>query len=553
MPTEHYVSPQTVNEALRLLSGGAYGRTGRAALIGFLALKAKETGLGEPIEVKVAGDESVEVELNRYFGVAPNSPHPFLNPFGKREGRVEYLGPDYRRHGVYTHLSPGRTLAQFLDVRKGANSQIVTIPADAAEKIAGKLGPRLPLEPTAAFLLRNEQFGADADTGLLVDRLRQLFHLTDRDMAALFTSTPAFPVEWGDAPYSSADIPLDLAPPLASSSHAAAAHASTMIEVAPRSSVALVMDENVRRRVCRAMATKKAVALAGPPGSAKSWLLEDILEEATGDPGILGLEEPPTYDRHTAEVDWTARTIIGGYYPQEDGRLVFQEGLLLRAIREGRMLWIEEMNRADLDRVLGPVLTFLAEQRVDLGPTHLAQSVRAAKAPAEEAKSMSLQWAEGPKSGVKEDDRHRIYYAGTDWRIIGTYNNVDLGRVFPMGSALLRRWAIVPVSPIAPEQIPQILNQIEGVSAVAADTIARLYSLHLRTLPIGPAPFVDMAKYVAQPEQSGGGDEPLYLRDAYILFMGQQLKRLDPNRRTDFMTGLTGILGPDLTDELDRL
>jgi MoxR-like ATPase len=240
--------------------------------------------------------------------------------------------------------------------------------------------------------------------------------------------------------------------------------------------------------------------------------------------------------------------LIGGYYPQGDGQLVFKEGYLLQAIRNNQIFWLEEMNRADLDRVLGPILTFLAGQPVDLGVTHLGDET--ADNP---AKQMTLMWVKGEKSEVKEDERQRIYCVGSDWRIIGTYNNVDRGRVFPMGSALLRRWAVVPVTPIDSASFRTLLDKL-SVRGPVAEILKAAYELHLGALAIGPAPFLDMGRYVTDEaekstEAAVTTEERQLLEDAYVLYMGQQLSRLDPERREDFFKALGGIFGPNLSAE----
>lgn len=552
MSQKKFLTSETVINGLRALVNTKLLREQRTRLMGYLALKAKAAGKDEPVKVVASGIDSVEAQLNHLFAVAVGTKRPLVNPFGKRQGRLEYLRPGYARSGVYTHIAyPGRALARFLEVSVAGDTRLVRFPKDAARHIATT---KVPLEPALAFLLRNEEFDVDATTQHLIERAKSFFGFTDEEINGLFTSEPNFSVHFGSQPFSNtlAELPPDMQPSVPNVTHAAAAHASkSMVTVAARSTVELLIEPQIQRRIVGAFRASKAIALVGPPGTGKSWMLEDVLEAAADDAGSLGLSKAPQYDRHTAEVDWSARTLIGGHYPQSDGRLVWQEGHLLRAIREGRSLWIDEMNRADLDRVLGPALTFLAGQRVDLGPTHLAEDADGKK-----SKSMVLVWADGPDSGVIEDDAQRVYSVGTDWRLLGTYNNTDLGRVFPMGAALTRRWAIVPVTPLAPEQLLDVLQEIPNLPTGAADLITSAYSMHLGDVPIGPAPFVDMAKYVAQNAALEAEDQhalTTHLQDAYILYLGQQLRRLDPERREHFIGGLSGILGASLADELARL
>jgi len=552
MPEKRYVSANTVVTALRYLVSQSFKRSGRTALMGFLMLKAKEPSKGAEFELYSNGSQSVEPELRRFFRIAPGTPLPDVNPFGQREGTIEFLATGYERRGTYTHLYEGRNLNALLEVAPKDGHFSIKIPEDASAKIAELLGCKAPLRATAAFLLRHEAFEDGASDEDLVARFKSVFKLSDEDVDALFEDDSGFTVEFSAERFddSLASLPSDLQPRSPSMSHATTARAAKeLVPMAAARDTELVISDDVRRRVQRAVASSKAVGLVGPPGTAKSRLWAEILEEAAADPSLLGLESPPSYVCYTAEIDWTARTLIGGYYPQKDGQLVFREGYLLQAIRNNQIFWIDEMNRADLDRVLGPILTFLAGQSVDLGPTHLG-SEEDGTAP----KSMVLMWAKCEKSGVKEDEEQRVYYAGTDWRMLGTYNNVDRGRVFPMGSALLRRWALVPIPPIDADAFEDLLARLPKLREPVAKLLKAAYALHLDALPIGPAPFLDMARYVsAEAESSADAGvtalERQLLGDAYVLYMGQQLVRLDPETREQFFDALGGIFGHDLASE----
>ena len=552
MPRKQFVTPDTVITALRMLVAQQCGRSGRTALMGYLMLKAKEPARGSRFAIHTTGSQSVAPQLRRFFRIAPGTPFPDVNPFGMREGAVEFLAQGYERRGTYTHLYPGRNLSSLLDVSSTDGHHSIKIPDEAPINIANLLGTRMPLQATAAFLLRGEAFDGEPTGDHVVDRFKSIFNLSDEDLEALFANTSALSVAFSPGPFenSLSSLPADLRPRSPSVSHATTARAaSKLVPIASGSEVELHLSDEVRRRVRRAVASSKAVGLVGPPGTGKSRLWAEVLEEATREPSTLGLENAPRYVCYTAEIDWTGRTLIGGYYPQANGQLAFREGYLLQAIRNNQLVWIDEMNRADLDRVLGPILTFLAGQSVDLGPTHLGDDVEGV-AP----KSMVLMWANSEDSGVEEDERQRVYYAGSDWRILGTYNNVDRGRVFPMGSALLRRWALVPIPPITGDVFGALLAGFSDLRAPVAQMLKDAYELHLGELPIGPAPFLEMARYVStelapSDESSVSPRERQLLGDAYVLYMGQQLVRLDPERREAFFSALGDILGQRLASE----
>src|SRR5690606_8595657 len=79
------------------------------------------------------------------------------------------------------------------------------------------------------------------------------------------------------------------------------------------------------------------------------------------------------------------------------------------------------------------------------------------------------------------------------------YNSVDVGRVFSMGAALMRRWATIPVPPLDSDELTNVLkSKVPTIPTDAIVKIKQLYELHLELLPFGPAPFIDMARYVCE-------------------------------------------------------
>ena len=62
-----------------------------------------------------------------------------------------------------------------------------------------------------------------------------------------------------------------------------------------------------------------------------------------------------------------------------------------------------------------------------------------------------LEWTDQPESRVRPvaTPPSLEYAAGSEWRVLGTYNAVDAQRVFRMGQALSRRFKHVPVPPVS--------------------------------------------------------------------------------------------------------
>ena len=545
-----YVSQDTVLDSLEVLVNLEINRTDRSQLMSLLLLKAQEAQPQSEFRLQSTGPESVADQLFRFFKLAPDTSKPDVNPFGSQRNRLEYLTPGYERRGTYTQLYDGRAMSSLVQSTRRDGALYVRIPQNACFDLATNMGLKVPLEATAAFLLRNEIFDEGDSKHDLIRRFQTLFHLSDSELGHLFETIPAFNVSFSDSPfvYTLDSLPERLRPNDLDVSQSSVSAASHSIDILKPNDTELIISEDVWRRVRTAVATSRAVSLVGLPGTAKSALWANLLDQAVQEPSFLGLQNPPKYVCYTAEMDWTARTVVGGYYPSESGQLVFCEGYLLQAIRNNQILWIDELNRADLDRILGPILTFLAGQNVDLDQSHLD---------ADETKSMLLTWSNDPESHVYEQEDGRIYAAGTDWRMLGTYNNVDRGRVFTMGSALTRRWAVVPVPPIDANEFHTLAMRIYAREPVIK-RITEVYGLHLRFLPMGPAPFLDMTRYTAlnsEPSTSSSCTqiEDTMLRDSYVIYMAQQLVRLDPDQRSDFLSELGRILGEQLAEEIDNV
>ena len=102
------------------------------------------------------------------------------------------------------------------------------------------------------------------------------------------------------------------------------------------------------------------IVLVGAPGTGKTSLALNLARAAAR----AGLCAGPLLT--TATADWTTFDTVGGLVPAQDGTLRFAEGVALRALRENRWLVLDELNRADIDKAFGPLLTVLSGGPVDL-------------------------------------------------------------------------------------------------------------------------------------------------------------------------------------------
>lgn len=294
----------------------------------------------------------------------------------------------------------------------------------------------------------------------------------------------------------------------------------------------LRLDPRVRRMLRLAVASRPAVMLVGPPGTGKSALVSEIVQEVAADPSAFGMTTGHEVTIVTPDESWTSRELVGGDTVDDAGRLRFAPGAVLDALAQDRWLVLDEANRADMDRIFGSLLTWLAGQPVNVGKV----------SPDPGSGSVVLGWAPGPLSTVEGAERLRAddpgtepveYLAGTEWRLIGTYNALDAQRVFRFGLALGRRFAHVPVPAPTPELFTEALKDHLG-SVLSEhrddlrDRLVAVYTAHRDTgaAALGPAVFLDVPRYVAV-GLAAGHALPELLAEAYLTSLGTWLARLE--------------------------
>jgi MoxR-like ATPase len=234
----------------------------------------------------------------------------------------------------------------------------------------------------------------------------------------------------------------------------------------------------------------------------------------------------------TPDESWTARELIGGVTVGPEGMLEFAPGHVLQAIAADKWLLLDEANRADLDRIFGGMLTWLAGQEVTVGRDSPGSSTE-----------IVLTWSSDAKCQVQEQDPGKdqpaatIYQAGQEWRLLGTYNSLDAHRVFRLGLALGRRFAQIPVPPPSAEMFREIVEErakgaLPGETGHSiADVIARIYEIHSSSgaVALGPALFLSILAYVEAGVRTAdlASMEEL-LAEAYLSAFGTWLVRLEP-------------------------
>jgi len=244
----------------------------------------------------------------------------------------------------------------------------------------------------------------------------------------------------------------------------------------------LGIDPAVYRRINAALASgKRHIMLYGPPGTGKTTLARHIATVLTGGKWTLV----------TGSSDWSSQDIIGGYQPVGSGSVAFIPGVMLRYF--DRPFIIDELNRCDIDKVIGPLFTVLSGQQTTL-PYRLDIENEA-----------SLQYVILPES--KPSAAAHEFAPGPHWRLVTTINSIDKASLYQMSYALTRRlgWIYVDAPRDKAGFIEAFLRKEEpawaGPTAGAPCPLSAFWEAVNSVRVIGPAPIIDAMKAVRAMEE----------------------------------------------------
>lgn len=239
----------------------------------------------------------------------------------------------------------------------------------------------------------------------------------------------------------------------------------------PENPELLGIDPAVYRQINAALKSgKQHLMLYGPPGTGKTSLARWIAGSLPGGQWTLV----------TGSSDWSSQDIIGGYQPIGGGDVDFVPGILLRAFDQP--LIIDELNRCDIDKVIGPLFTVLSGQQTTL-PYRTDLS---------DKDSQPYTILPKPKAAAAEHE----FAPGQAWRLIATINSIDKASLYQMSYALSRRFGWVYVD--APTDLSGfIASYVARIDPAAPDPagqscpLADVWAAINAARVIGPAPIID--------------------------------------------------------------